>query len=74
MLEKGKGLVVDKLRAIQLIEVDLQLLIRILINARNKLSIESDNRVLKYNYGLRVNYSIENVILEKRLWYDNSLL
>ena len=74
MLEKGKGPVVDKLYTIQIIEVDLQLLIRILANTKNKLSIETNKRVLKYNYRLRTNYSIKNAILEKRLWYDNSLL
>ena len=58
----------------QLIEADLQLLIRILINNRNKLNIEYDERILKSNYRSRMNYSIENVILEKRLWYNNSLL
>ena len=67
MLKKGKGPVVDKLCKIQLIEADLQLLMRILINMRNKSSIESDNRVLKCIYGLRANYLIKNAILEKRL-------
>ena len=74
MMEKGKGPVVDKLHTIQLIEADLQLLMKILINIRNKLSIETNKRVSKYNYGSSINYSIENAILEKRLWYDNSLL
>ena len=74
MLEKGKGPIVDKLKAIQLIEIDLQLLMRILINTRNKSSIELDLRISKSNYSLRANYLIENAILEKRLWYDNSLL
>ena len=67
MLEKGKDPVVDKLHTIQLIEVDLQLLMRILINIRNKLSIETYERVSKYYYRLRTNYLIENIILEKRL-------
>ena len=44
------------------------------MNTRNKMSIESDPRVSKCNYGSCTNYSIENTILEKRLWYDNSLL
>ena len=64
MLEKGKGPVVDKLRIIQLIEADLQLLMRILVNTRNKMSIEADSRVSKCNYGSCADYSIENVILE----------
>ena len=44
------------------------------MNTRNKMSIESDPRVLKCNYGSRTNYLIKNRILEKRLWYENSLL
>ena len=67
MLEKGKGPVVDKLHMIQLIEAGLQLLMGILVNIRNKLSIETNERISKYNYRLRINYLIENVILEKRL-------
>ena len=38
------------------------------------MNIESNSQVLKCNYGSCTNYSIENTILEKRLWYDNSLL
>ena len=45
-----------------------------MINARNKSSIETDERVSKCNYRSRMNYLIENAILEKRLWYNNSLL
>ena len=52
IIEKGKRLVIGKLRIIQLIEVDIQLLIRILINTRNKFRIEKDNRVSKSNYRL----------------------
>ena len=74
MLEKSKGLIVDKLRMIQLIEVDLQLLMRILVNTRNKRSIKLDPKMSKYNYSSHARYFIENTILEKRLWYDNSLL
>jgi len=40
---------------------------KILVSARNKLSIETDDRVLKFNYRSRINYSIKNTILEKRL-------
>jgi len=74
ILEKEKGPVVDKLRTTQLIVADLQLLMRILVNTRNKISIEAGSRVSKCNYGSHANYSIENVILEKHLWYNNSLL
>ena len=50
MLEKGKSPVVDKLCTMQLIEVDLQLLIRILVNSRNKLNIEFNERISKSSY------------------------
>ena len=72
MLDKGKGPILGKLRIIQLIEADLQLIIRIFLGSRNKKAIEGDKRILKYNYGLRQGYSIEEVILEKRLIYDIS--
>ena len=73
MINKGKGLVVRKLRTIQLIEVDLQLVMRIAFN-QNKYSIERDKRVSKNNFGSRPDYSIESAILYKRLVYDNSKL
>jgi len=70
ILEKGKGPVIGKLRTIQLIEADLQLLMRIFIGSRNNKNIELDERLSKYNYGSRSGYSIEDAILEKRLMYD----
>ena len=74
IIEKGKGPVLGKLRTIQLIEADLQLVMKILVNNRNKHNIESDIRIAKSNYGSRPRYSIDNAILEKCLIYDNSLL
>ena len=65
-IKKGKGYVLGKLRTMQLIEANIQLLIRIFINQRNKFKIKKDSRVTKYNYGY--------AILEKRIIYDNSLL
>ena len=38
------------------------------------MNIEYDEKILKSNYESRANYSIENAILEKRLWHDKSLL
>ena len=70
ILEKGKGPVLGKLRTIQLIEADLQLLMRIYIGGRNNEKIESNARLSKFNYGSRSNYLIETAILEKRLMYD----
>jgi hypothetical protein len=52
----------------------VQLLIRILINQQCKFQIEKDPRVAKYDYGSRPHYSIDNMILEKRIIYDNSML
>ena len=53
MLDKGKGLVLEKLQTIKLIEADLQLIIRILLGSRNKNEIENDKRISKDNYRLR---------------------
>ena len=44
-IEKGKGPVIRKLRIIQLIEADLQILMRIFINERNSGRIETDPRI-----------------------------
>ena len=72
MIEKGKGLVIDKLRTIQLIKNNLQIIIRIFTNNRTRGKIEADLRISKAKYRSRANYSIENAILEKRIIYDYS--
>jgi hypothetical protein len=64
-IEKEKGLVLEKLWNIQLIEVDLQLLIRICLRLDGEELIEKDQRILKVNYESRKNHLIELVILEK---------
>ena len=66
-LEKGNGSIIEKLQTIQLIEADLQILMRILMNQRNKHKIEKDPRVAKYNYRSRPQYLIEDIILEKKI-------
>ena len=73
MIEKSKGPVLNKLRIIQLIEEDLQILTRIFINIRNKSTNETNSRISKCNYESRANYMIENAILEKQLIYDYSM-
>ena len=73
-IEKGKGLVIGKLRTIQLIEADMQILMRIIINERNRGRIEVNPRISKCNYRSRSGYSIKDVILEKRIVYDHSIL
>jgi len=74
ILEKGKGPRLGKLRTITLIEGDLQLLMRIFLNATDQETIENDRRFSTANYGSRKNYSIESAILEKRLILDHSTL
>ena len=64
-LEKGKGPVLGKLRTIQLIEADFQMLMCIFINMRGVESIERDPRLSKYNFDSRKNYSIDEVLLKK---------
>jgi len=66
--------VIGKLHIIQLIEADLQLLMRIFIGQRNYSKIENDSRVSKYNFSSRPKYSIETELLEKRLMYNASIL
>ena len=72
MLDKEKGLVLGKLLIIELIEGDLQLIIRLHAGLRNNRNIEKDSRLSKFNFGSRQDYSIESVLLEKRLIYDIS--
>ena len=65
MLDKGKELVLGKLRTIQLIEADLHLIIRIFIELRNMNTTEGDEKLSEFNFGSRRNYSIKEVLLEK---------
>ena len=73
ILEKGKGPILGKLYTIKLIETNLQLIMRIFVGSRNNENIEKDKRLSQFNYGLRRNYLINTVILEKRLIYDASM-
>ena len=61
--EKGKELVLCKLRIIEPFEANLQMPIRLCIRLRNNWNIERDKRLLVRNYGLRKNFSIERVLL-----------
>ena len=70
MLEKCKGPTIGKLRTMQLIEADLQLLMRMHIGGRNDKNVENDDRLSKFNYGSRANYSMQTAMLEKRLIHD----
>ena len=66
-IEKGKGSRIRKLRNLQLIEGNLQIIMRIFLNSDKEEIIKRDLRISKVNYGSRKNYSIETAILEKRL-------
>ena len=56
MLDKGKGSVLEKLRIIQLIEANFQLIMRIFLDYRINQSIENDMRISKFNFGSRKGY------------------
>ena len=45
-------------------------MMRIFIGGRKNETIESDDRLSKFNYGFRKNYLIETALLEKRLMHD----
>ena len=70
VLEKGKGPRLDKLRVIQLIEGDLQLLLRMLVTNRSAIVAEDSERLSKYNYGNRKGYDIHSAIVEKSFIND----
>ena len=65
MLEKGKGIIIGKLRTITLIEANLQYIMRMYLEDEKEEMIELDKRFAKSNYGSRKIYSIEIAILEK---------
>ena len=65
MLEKGKGPILRKLRTRQLIEVDLQMIMRVFINGRTRNNTISNKQIPKANCRSHRGYSIDNLILEK---------
>ena len=65
MLEKGKGPRLGKLQIISLIEGDLQMLIKIFLEAKDQELIENNMGFLKANYSSKRNYLIETAILQK---------
>ena len=73
ILEKEKALILGKLKIIQLIEADLQMLTRIFMHKRIKDNIEMDKRLSKNSY-LHSGYSTDNSTLEKWLLYNNCVL
>ena len=73
ILEKDKGPIIGKLRTIQLIEADLQLLMRIFTGGRNNHNAESNERLSQHNCSSRRNYSIDTAIFEKKLMHNASI-
>ena len=74
MIEKLKVLVLGKLRTMQLVEADIQLIMRMFVNIRNKGNMESDERGSKRNYGSRTAHLVAYAILEKILVFDNIIV
>lgn len=72
IVDKEKGPVLGKLRIIQLIEADLQLMLSIFFSLWNDSNIEEDLRLLKCNFGMRKGYSVKNAILEKQLLFESN--
>lgn len=72
MLEKGKDNVLGKLHTIQIVEGDLQLLMRVLITLRNSERAERSDRLSCFNFGNRRNYDIQTAILEKQVIKDTA--
>ena len=65
IFEKVKRPALGKLCIIQSIEANIQLGMQIDIRGRNSKQIEKDNRLLKFNCRLRLNYSTSTATLEK---------
>lgn len=72
MLEKGKGPLLNKLRIIQLIQADLQMLMRVLILPSANKVIE-EGIINKCQYARRKE-TMMNALVEKRLIIESSIL
>ena len=72
-LEKRKGLILGKLKTIQLCKVDLQVLMRMGIRVQNIENKETSSRFSQLNYGLRKAHSIDKAALKKILINDASV-
>ena len=67
IIEKGKGPILGKLRIMQLIDADIQILIRICIGKQNDNSIENNGKFSKYNCSLRKRILHRNCIIIKEI-------
>ena len=63
-LEKRKGLVLEKLSSVTLIEGDLQISMRTLLNSDKEELIEGDKHLSKANYGLQKNFTMTSALLK----------
>ena len=71
-IRKVKGPKLKKLRILEMIEADLQLVMRACLGCRMNERVETDKIVSKYNYGSRKGSFIENDLIEKRLMFDHA--
>ena len=67
MIEKRKGTRKNKLRIRDMIEADMQLIMRGLLAEIMNDKVEEDKRLSKHDHGSRRGHSIETTLLEKRL-------
>ena len=72
MIEKGKEPFLDKLREIELIKGDLQLMFRLHVGLRDDKKIKNNSRLSTLNFASRKYYSIKSALLERRLPCDAS--
>ena len=64
---------IDKLRIINLIEADLQIIMKACLQIRRD-ALKSSDRASEFNYGARRGHDIDAPLLEKRLNVDNSMI
>jgi len=74
MLKKGKGSRIDKLRIIQLIECDLQLVLKVVFQKQLMPKAENMGRLTYTQHGSRAGKDIATTQFEKRLLCDYSRL
>ena len=70
MLEKLSGPRLHKLLIINLIESDLQI---VCLKSRREI-LRENYRVLEYKYWARRGYTIEDPLLEKIIFFNNSII
>ena len=71
-VEKRERSTFKKIRILEMIEADLQLVMRMHLWGWTNERVESDKRSSKQNYGSREGHSIENALLETMLIFDHA--